>query len=40
MPTFNSNPIWLVEAIESVQNQLYPNWELRIADDASVDQTT
>ncbi|HIN75381.1 MAG TPA: glycosyltransferase, partial [Rhodospirillales bacterium] len=40
MPTFNSNPIWLAEAIESVQNQLYPNWELCIADDASTDQTT
>ncbi len=35
MPTYNSNPKWLKEAIESVINQVYPNWELCIADDAS-----
>ncbi|MHB9118229.1 MAG: glycosyltransferase [Burkholderiales bacterium] len=35
MPTYNSRPGWLVEAIESVRRQLYPNWELCIADDAS-----
>ena len=35
MPTFNTRAEWLVEAIESVQNQLYPHWELCIADDAS-----
>ncbi len=35
MPTYNPNPIWLIEAIESVQKQLYPHWELCIADDAS-----
>jgi len=35
MPTYNPNPAWLKEAIESVQNQIYPNWELCIADDAS-----
>ena len=35
MPTYNTNPQWLTEAIESVRNQIYPNWELCIADDAS-----
>lgn len=37
IPTYNSNPKWLKETIESVQNQIYPNWELCIADDASTD---
>ena len=35
MPTYNTKSQWLVAAIESVQKQLYPNWELCIADDAS-----
>lgn len=35
MPTYNADPIWLAGAIESVRNQLYPHWELCIADDAS-----
>ncbi len=35
MPTYNPNPEWLIEAIESVRSQIYPNWELCIADDAS-----
>lgn len=35
MPTYNPNIEWLIQAIESVQNQLYTNWELCIADDAS-----
>ncbi len=35
MPTYNSNITWLKEAIESLQNQTYTNWELCIADDAS-----
>lgn len=35
MPTYNSNPVWLQEAIESVISQTYPFWELCIADDAS-----
>ncbi len=38
MPTYNSNPKWLAEAIESVRKQIYPHWELCIADDASSDQ--
>jgi glycosyltransferase involved in cell wall biosynthesis len=37
MPTFNTKSEWLIEAIESVRNQIYPNWELCIADDASTD---
>jgi O-antigen biosynthesis protein len=35
MPTYNPNPAWLREAIESVRSQIYPAWELCIADDAS-----
>ena len=35
MPVFNTPEQWLVKAIESVRAQLYPNWELCIADDAS-----
>jgi len=35
MPVYNSKPAWLIEAIESVRQQIYPNWELCIADDAS-----
>lgn len=35
MPTYNPNVLWLSEAIQSVQQQLYPNWELCIADDCS-----
>jgi glycosyltransferase involved in cell wall biosynthesis len=37
MPTYNPKPEWLIEAIESVREQIYPNWELCIADDASSD---
>ncbi len=37
MPTYNPKPEWLVEAIESVRKQIYPHWELCIADDASPD---
>lgn len=35
MPAYNPKPEWLIEAIESVRKQIYPNWELCIADDAS-----
>jgi glycosyltransferase involved in cell wall biosynthesis len=35
MPVYNTPADVLREAIESVQAQLYPNWELCIADDAS-----
>ena len=35
MPTFNTPVPMLQAAIKSVRNQLYPHWELCIADDAS-----
>lgn len=35
MPVFNTPDNFLREAIESVLNQIYPYWELCIADDAS-----
>ena len=35
MPVYNSDERWLRAAIESVENQLYTNWELCIADDHS-----
>lgn len=38
MPTYNTNPVWLQEAVQSVINQVYSNWELCIVDDASTDQ--
>ena len=37
MPTYNSNLAFLKAAIQSVQGQVYPHWELCIADDASTD---
>jgi len=37
MPVYNTDERWLRRAIESVQHQLYPNWELCIADDRSTD---
>lgn len=35
MPVYNPVPEFLIQAIESVKNQLYDNWELCIADDKS-----
>lgn len=35
LPVYNVEEIWLVKCIESVRDQLYTNWELCIADDAS-----
>ncbi|MGZ8248606.1 glycosyltransferase [Methylomagnum sp.] len=35
MPVYNVDPRWLTAAMESVINQIYPHWELCIADDAS-----
>ena len=35
MPTYETDPRYLREAIESVRNQRYPDWELCIADDGS-----
>lgn len=37
MPVYNPKTEWLIEAIESVCKQIYPHWELCIADDASPD---
>lgn len=35
MPVYNTPEQWLTRAIESVRAQVYPHWELCIADDAS-----
>ncbi len=35
MPVYNIEEKWLRAAIESVRRQIYPHWELCIADDAS-----
>jgi len=40
VPTYNSNPSHLEAMIRSVQEQIYPFWELCIADDASPGETT
>ena len=37
MPVFNPRLLFLREALDSVLSQLYPNWELCVADDASTD---
>lgn len=37
MPVYNPPPLFLLRAIASVRRQLYPDWELCIADDASTD---
>lgn len=37
MPTYNAPGVWLDAAIESVRAQIYPHWQLCIADDASTD---
>jgi GT2 family glycosyltransferase len=35
MPVYNPHPKFLDQAIRSIRSQLYPHWELCIADDAS-----
>ncbi len=35
MPVYNIEQTWLNAAVDSVRQQLYPHWELCIADDAS-----
>ncbi len=40
MPVFNTAPSWLSRAIESVRRQAYPNWQLSICDDGSLDEGT
>ncbi|QNI75113.1 glycosyltransferase [Synechococcus sp. MVIR-18-1] len=37
VPCYNPKPLWLQAAIDSVRSQVYPNWQLCIADDASTD---
>lgn len=37
MPVYNPRLEWLREALDSVCGQVYPNWELCIADDVSTD---
>lgn len=40
MPTFNTEPAWLQDAISSLLDQSYTNWELCIADDCSDSKAT
>ncbi|MEQ8335209.1 glycosyltransferase [Nisaea sp.] len=40
MPTYNTPPALLEAAVKSVRDQLYENWELCIADDASTSEET
>jgi len=35
MPVYNVDPLWLGKAVRSVRDQIYPHWELLMADDAS-----
>ena len=35
LPVYNIDEIWLSECVDSVRRQVYPNWELCVADDAS-----
>lgn len=37
LPAFNSPEVWLRKALDSVLAQIYPHWQLCIADDASTD---
>ncbi|MDQ6962313.1 MAG: glycosyltransferase [Mariprofundaceae bacterium] len=37
VPVYNVKENWLREMLESVLNQIYPHWELCLADDASTD---
>ena len=37
MPVYNTDRRWLKAALQSVRDQMYPHWELCIADDASTD---
>lgn len=40
MPTFNTPPLFLERAVQSVRSQFYPDWELCIVDDGSTDGMT
>lgn len=37
LPVWNTNKLWLRNALDSVLNQCYENWELCVADDGSTD---
>lgn len=37
---FNTEPAWLLRAAASVQNQIYPHWQLCLCDDGSTRQDT
>jgi len=37
LPVYNTEELWLRKCLDSVINQIYPHWELCIADDASAD---
>lgn len=40
MPVYNVDPKWIEQAVSSVQDQIYPYWEMCLADDASTDEST
>jgi glycosyltransferase involved in cell wall biosynthesis len=40
IPTYNTPVQYLRSAIDSVRNQLYPNWEICICDDNSTNRET
>jgi glycosyltransferase involved in cell wall biosynthesis len=40
MPVYNVDKAWLDKAVQSVKSQIYPHWELCIADDCSTNQET
>lgn len=40
IPTYNSDPNYLIQCLDSVINQTYKNWELCISDDASNNKKT
>jgi len=40
IPVFNTPPKFLEECFKSVENQIYPNWQLCIVDDASTSRQT
>lgn len=38
MPVYNVDPVYLERALDSVEKQIYSNWEICIADDQSTDE--
>ncbi|HEY2784479.1 MAG TPA: glycosyltransferase [Fimbriiglobus sp.] len=40
VPVYDVDPKWLQKAVESVRRQVYPHWELCLADDASTNPAT